>query len=231
MYFVSSYNTPIVAQDGTVCGKVMMELVRTAGEMTRPQEDQEEEEEEESSSVSSVEESDPTSSTSSTASQLSFRLRLISASGLPPALAHFVFCEFSVWDSDQPHLVPSRPKNSNKTTDFVFNYSKDFTMTVTEEFRRFCAEKSISVSVFGHKSKGFFSLREALQDRRRAQVHFLSFHFCQEKEDLFKEYRIFGKKCLFYVIFCLFWVVFRFFSPILSGFGGEFLSLGPWHNL
>ena len=162
-----SYNTPIVAQDGTVCGKLMMELVRTAGEMTRPQE-----EEEESSSVSSLEESDlPTTSSS----QLSFRLRLMSASGLPPALAHFVFCQFSVWDSDQPHLVPSRPKNSNKTTDFVFNYSKDFTMTVTEELRRFCAEKSISVSVFGHKSKGFFSLREALQDRRRAQVHLLSF--------------------------------------------------------
>ena len=154
-----SYNTPIVAQDGTVCGKLMMELVRTTGEMTRPQE----EEEEESSSVSSLEESDlPT-----TSSQLSFRLRLMSASGLPPALAHFVFCQFSVWDSDQPHLVPSRPKNSNKTTDFFFNYSKDFTITVTEEFRRFCAEKSISVSVFGHKSKGFFSLREALQDRRR----------------------------------------------------------------
>ena len=72
--------------------------------------------------------------------------------------------------SEEPHLVPSRPKNSNKTTDFVFNYSKDFSMTVTEEFRRFCGEKSISVSVFGHKSKGFFSLREALQDRRRAQT-------------------------------------------------------------
>ena len=160
---MSSYNTPIVAQDGTVCGKLMMELVRTAGEMTRHQE---EEEEEESSSESSVEETELTEPPG----QLSFRLRLMSASGLPPALAHFVFCQFSVWDSDQPHLVPSRPKNSNKTTDFVFNYSKDFTMTVTEEFRRFCAEKSISVSVFGHKSKGFFSLREALQDRRRAQV-------------------------------------------------------------
>ena len=34
----------------------------------------------------------------------------------------------------------------------------------------FCGEKSLSVSVFGHKSKGFFSLREALQDRRRAQT-------------------------------------------------------------
>ena len=107
--------------------------------------------------MSSVEETELTDPPS----QLSFRLRLMSVSGLPPALAHFVFCQFSVWGSDQPLLVPSRPRNSNKTTDFVFNYSKDFTMTVTEEFRRFCAEKSISVSVFGHKSKGFFSLREA----------------------------------------------------------------------
>ena len=154
-----SYNTPIVAQDGTVSGKLMVELVRTAGEMTRPQE-----EEEESCSLSSSEEGE------SESGQLSFRLRLMTVSGLPPALAHFVFCQFSLWDSAQPHLVPSRPRNSNKTTDFVFNYSKDFTVAVTEEFRRFCGEKSISVSVFGHKSKGFFSLREALQDRRRAQV-------------------------------------------------------------
>ena len=162
--FVFSYNTPIVAQDGTVSGKLMVELVRTAGEMSLPQE---EEEEEESWSESSGEESE---SASQPPGQLSFRLRLLSVSGLPPALAHFVFCQFSVWPSDQPHLVPSRPKSSNKTTDFVFNYSKDFSMEVTEELQRFCAEKSLSVSVFGHKSKGFFSLREALQDRRRAQV-------------------------------------------------------------
>ena len=80
---MSSYNTPIVAQDGTVCGKLMMELVRTAGEMARHQE---EEEEEESSSESSVEETELTEPPG----QLSFRLRLMSASGLPPALAHFV---------------------------------------------------------------------------------------------------------------------------------------------
>ena len=89
---MSSYNTPIVAQDGTVCGKLMMELVRTAGEMARHQE----EEEEESSSESSVEETELTEPPG----QLSFRLRLMSASGLPPALAHFVFCQFSVWDSE-----------------------------------------------------------------------------------------------------------------------------------
>ena len=52
----------------------------------------------------------------------------------------------------------------------MFNFSKDFTVYVTDELRMFCGEKSLSVSVFGHKSKGFFSLREALQDRRRAQV-------------------------------------------------------------
>ena len=83
-----SYNTPIVAQDGTVSGKLMIELLRTSGHMV------EAEQEDENSSVSSsseeVEETDQ---------WLSFRLRLVSVSGLPPSLAHFVFCQFSFWNS------------------------------------------------------------------------------------------------------------------------------------
>ena len=66
----------------------MIELLRTSGHMT------EAEQEDENSSVSSssdeVEETDQ---------RLSFRLRLVSVSGLPPALAHFVFCQFSFWNS------------------------------------------------------------------------------------------------------------------------------------
>ena len=84
-----SYNTPIVAQDGTVSGKLMIELVRTSGHM-----EAEQEKEDESSSVSSSSED-----LSESEQELRFRLRLVSVSGLPPSLAHFVFSQFSFFNS------------------------------------------------------------------------------------------------------------------------------------
>ena len=41
-------------------------------------------------------------------------------------------------------------------------------MNVTDSFRHLCKTGAISVQVFGQKSKGFFSIREALRDRECA---------------------------------------------------------------
>ena len=157
------YNTPIISQDGKVSGKLMLELHRTSGHMDNEDAD--------SNSEILSQSSTTTSNSEETRPSLKFRFSVKSVSGLPQSLAHFVFCQFTF--NDQLVVIPSQPTQTSRnsgTTEFVFNFAKDYTVNVTDNFKTICKTSAISVQVFGQKSKGFFSIREALRDRRRAQT-------------------------------------------------------------
>ena len=163
------YHTPIISQDGRVSGKLLMTIQRISGNM----EAGEDEENTEDGSDEMYESSDEGTEGSDENQQLKFRLSVVSVSGLPPSLAHFVFCQLTFnGDTIVVPPLPRQASSSKKTAavEFMFNFAKEFTMNVTDSFRHLCKTGAISVQVFGQKSKGFFSIREALRDRRRAQT-------------------------------------------------------------
>ena len=101
--------------------------------------------------------------------KIQFRLSIRSVSGLPQSLAHFVFCQLTF--NGETVVIPSLPgQSTTQSAEFTFNFAKDYSISLTDSFRHLCKTGAISVEVFGQKSKGFFSIREALRDKRRAQT-------------------------------------------------------------
>ena len=145
-------------------GKLVMELHKIEGNLDVA----------DSGSMSDIlSESSETNTTTSDESlgTLRFRFNVKSVSGLPQSLAHFVFCQFTF--HDELVVIPSLPRQSARnlgSTEFIFDFQKVITLNVTESVQNMCKTSAISVQVFGQKSKGFFSIREALRDRRRAQT-------------------------------------------------------------
>ena len=101
--------------------------------------------------------------------KIQLRLSVRSVSGLPQSLAHFVFCQLTF--NGDTVVIPSLPgQSTSQSAEFIFNFAKDYSISLTDSFRHLCKSGAISVQVFGQKSKGFFSIREALRDKRRAQT-------------------------------------------------------------
>ncbi|VVC92448.1 unnamed protein product, partial [Leptidea sinapis] len=89
------------------------------------------------------------------------------ATGLPPSLSHFVFCQYAVWggadtvvvpphvaaDTPPAQAAPTSPRHHLLT--FKFDHRRDFAVPLTEEFIEHCAEGALSIEVWGHRSAGF----------------------------------------------------------------------------
>ena len=159
------YNAPILSQDGHLSGKLLVELERIEGSF--PADRVGLCEQSECSSTSGSEEQVP---------NMKFRIQIKSVVGLPPAMAHFVFCQYTFWKDPGIMVVPSLAKSSvvrNKkvdASDFRFSYTRDIEVRVTEEFRDYCDEKALSIEIYGHKSNGFYSSKEAAEQRKKAQT-------------------------------------------------------------
>ena len=142
-------------------GKLVMVLQRLSGELSDEADGEENSEiMSEASSLSSDE----------IEAKIQFRLCVMSVSGLPPSLAHFVFCQLTL--GGDTVVVPSLPRQPGHapSAEFIFNFTKDYSINLTDSFRQLCKSGAISVQLFGQKSRGFFSIREALRDKRRAQT-------------------------------------------------------------
>ncbi|KAJ8950363.1 hypothetical protein NQ314_007900 [Rhamnusium bicolor] len=92
-----NYHTPIISQQGEVAGRLQIELSRVSGSF--PQ-DRISEAASDSSSEYSHEDDDQGNS------QVTVRVHIRQASGLPISLAHFVFCQYSFWNHPDPIVVP-----------------------------------------------------------------------------------------------------------------------------
>lgn len=57
------------------------------------------------------------------------------ATGLPPSLSNYVFCQYSFWNHPDVQVVSADPSN------FTFNHDQDFTIPITEEFIEHCSGK------------------------------------------------------------------------------------------
>ncbi|KAH8259927.1 hypothetical protein KR038_010921, partial [Drosophila bunnanda] len=145
------YHTPIISQQGEVAGRLQVEIERIAGQM--PQ-DRMCESVSESSGDSRDEYDDPVDPTSN---QVTCRVTIKCASGLPLSLSNFVFCQYTFW-GHQEMVVPVINAEStahDQNMVFKFEHTQDFTVTINEEFLEHCIEGALSIEVWGHRSAGF----------------------------------------------------------------------------
>ncbi|XP_076752866.1 kinesin-like protein KIF13A isoform X2 [Xylocopa sonorina] len=152
------YHTPIISQQGEVAGRLQVEISRISGHF--PQ-DRICEAASESSADSTSSEPEDYSGTS----HITCRVTIKQATGLPLSLSHFVFCQYMFCGHPDPIVIPAVDNSEQLTSScqtgqrdslvFKFNYTKDFTVPITEEFIEHCAEGALSIEVWGHRSAGF----------------------------------------------------------------------------
>ncbi|XP_028137555.2 kinesin-like protein KIF13A isoform X1 [Diabrotica virgifera virgifera] len=145
------YHTPIISQQGEVAGRLQVELSRIAGQF--PQDRICEAASDNSSECSHDEDEQGTS-------QVTIRVNIKQASGLPLSLANFVFCQYSFWGHPEAVVVPDNTGNCNgQPTTVKFGHTQDFVVNLSEEFMEHCAEGALSIEVWGNRSSGFSSYK------------------------------------------------------------------------
>ncbi|XP_063616428.1 kinesin-like protein KIF13A [Cydia splendana] len=152
------YHTPIISQQGEVAGRLQVEISRVAGQFPQDRIC-------EAASDSSGDMRDDDDPSDPATQQVTIRVAIKQATGLPPSLSHFVFCQYSllgeavvvaphVGDAAPLPLAPASPRAA-AAPNVHFDHEQDHTLTLTEEFIEHCAEGALSIEVWGHRSAGF----------------------------------------------------------------------------
>lgn len=145
------YHTPIISQQGEVAGRLQVEIARIAGQLPQDRMC-------ESASDSSSDSRDDDYVSDPMANQITCRVTIKQATGLPLSLSNFVFCQYTFWGHQEtvvPVVNSDQNLNQNQNMTFNFDHTKDYTVSITEEFLEHCAEGALSIEVWGHRSVGF----------------------------------------------------------------------------
>ncbi|KFQ03069.1 Kinesin-like KIF13A, partial [Leptosomus discolor] len=154
------YAVPIISQQGEVAGRLHVEVMRVTGSV--PERVAEGDDSSENSSESgSLEVMDSNGEIIHRAKKLSCRVKIKEATGLPPNLSNFVFCQYTFWDQCEstvaaPVVDPDVPSPQSKDAHFTvtFSHCKDYVVNVTEEFLEFISEGALAIEVWGHRCTG-----------------------------------------------------------------------------
>uniref|UniRef100_A0A8C3TU53 Kinesin family member 13A n=1 Tax=Catharus ustulatus TaxID=91951 RepID=A0A8C3TU53_CATUS len=154
------YAVPIISQQGEVAGRLHVEVMRVTGSV--PERVVEGDDSSENSSESgSLEVTDNNGEIIHRAKKLSCRVKIKEATGLPPNLSNFVFCQYTFWDQCEstvaaPVVDPDVPSSQSKDSHFtvIFSHCKDYVVNVTEEFLEFISEGALAIEVWGHRCTG-----------------------------------------------------------------------------
>uniref|UniRef100_T1J0U1 Kinesin-like protein KIF13A n=1 Tax=Strigamia maritima TaxID=126957 RepID=T1J0U1_STRMM len=161
---VLSYHVPIISQQGEVAGRLHVEVCRIAEYFPDRCINYDNE------------------SALSVGSQITCRISIKQAIGLPPSLSNFVFCQYNFWGHSEVTVVPpkidpdySDTSNERDSLSFKFDHTKEFTISATEEFVEHCSDGALSIEVWGHQSAGFGSSRSAVDlDSQLLRSHSLA---------------------------------------------------------
>lgn len=158
------YHTPIISQQGEVAGRLQVEICKTAGQLPQDRMC-------EAASDSSSDCRDDDYLNESTNNQITCRVSIKQAAGLPLSLSNFVFCQYTFWGHQEkvvPVVSSELPVNNQNMT-FNFEHSQDYTVTINEEFLEHCSEGALSIEVWGHRSAGF-SRKEGWEVEQQQQA-------------------------------------------------------------
>uniref|UniRef100_A0A8B9TNN6 Kinesin family member 13A n=1 Tax=Anas platyrhynchos TaxID=8839 RepID=A0A8B9TNN6_ANAPL len=136
------YAVPIISQQGEVAGRLHVEVMRVTGSVPER-----------------VVEGDDSSENSSESGSLEVKIK--EATGLPPNLSNFVFCQYTFWDQcvstvAAPVVDPDVPSPQSKDAHYTvtFSHCQDYVVNVTEEFLEFISEGALAIEVWGHRCTG-----------------------------------------------------------------------------
>lgn len=144
------YHTPIISQQGEVAGRLQLEISRTAGQLPQDRMC-------EAASDSSSDYRDDDYMNDSTNNQVTCRINIKQATGLPLSLSNFVFCQYTFWNHQETvvPVVNSEAPRHNQNMTFNFDHTQEYTVNINEEFLEHCSEGALSIEVWGHRSAGF----------------------------------------------------------------------------
>ncbi|KAG5271532.1 hypothetical protein AALO_G00181060 [Alosa alosa] len=152
------YAVPIISQQGEVAGRLHVEVMRVSGvllERVAGSDDSSE------NSSESYEVMEPNGEMVHMARKLTCRVRIREATGLPPSLSNFVFCQYGFWEQSEPAVAPpvvspDTPTHRHADGQFTvrFDHCKDYVVHVTEEFVEFISEGALAIEVWGHRCAG-----------------------------------------------------------------------------
>ena len=168
------YQTPIISQHGEVAGRLHMEIERISGSL---QCDNKFNGSRDQSFEVGDGNKDQINSDGQQSSSITCRLTIKSATGIPPSLSQFVFCQYMFWGDQElivvpPRINPGAPVGRLKANDpanFSFEHSREIVVQVTEEFMEHCAEGALSIEVYGHKSSVYYNAWEAEEQEAKAR--------------------------------------------------------------
>ncbi|XP_061448853.1 kinesin-like protein KIF13A isoform X3 [Rhineura floridana] len=154
------YAVPIISQQGEVAGRLHVEVMRVTGIV--PERVVEGDDSSENSSESgSLEIMDNNGEIIHRPKNLTCRVKIKEATGLPLNLSNFVFCQYTFWDQCEstvaaPVVDPDVPSPLMKDPEFtvIFCHCKDYVVNVTEEFLEFIADGALAIEVWGHRCAG-----------------------------------------------------------------------------
>uniref|UniRef100_A0A8C3KFF5 Kinesin family member 13A n=1 Tax=Calidris pygmaea TaxID=425635 RepID=A0A8C3KFF5_9CHAR len=141
------YAVPIISQQGEVAGRLHVEVMRVTGSVPER--------------VVEGDDSSENSSESGSLEVMDNNVKIKEATGLPPNLSNFVFCQYTFWDQCMstvaaPVVDPDVPSPQSKDAHFTvtFSHCKDYVVNVTEEFLEFISEGALAIEVWGHRCTG-----------------------------------------------------------------------------
>ncbi|KAK2508828.1 hypothetical protein MC885_021689 [Smutsia gigantea] len=138
------YAVPIVNQKGEVAGRLHVEVMRISGDIGER-------------IAGGDDAADGSFDKETPENKLVCMVKILQATGLPQHLSHFVFCKYSFWDQQEPVIVApevdtsSSPVSKEPQCMVVFDHSKEFSVTVTEDFIEHLSEGALAIEVYGHK--------------------------------------------------------------------------------
>ena len=158
------YSAPVLSQDGKVAGKLLVELTRIKGSFPQDRVGQ-------ANGIAASSSSSTHTSVEESRMPITVRMQVKSVVGLPPALAHFVFCQYSFPGDPDITVIPSLATGvrtvGREAADFTFEYTRDIIRGATEDFLEVCEEQAVAIEVYGHKERGSYTAKEARDQRRK----------------------------------------------------------------
>ncbi|XP_039444480.1 kinesin-like protein KIF13B isoform X3 [Culex pipiens pallens] len=163
------YHTPIISQQGEVAGRLQVEISRVAGQFPQDRVN-------ESASESSQDSHEDDDMCEPASNQVTCRISVKQASGLPLYLSNFVFCQYSFWNHEVA-VVPATNQEvaaHNQNITFKFDHESDYIITVNEEFLEHCSDGALSIEVWGHRSVGFSRAKDWEVEQQQAKARSLA---------------------------------------------------------
>jgi len=141
------YAAPIISQQGEVCGKLMVDIRNIKDEY-------------DSESHSSVD-SEVEEEKFEIGRAIHVQVTINEATGLPPTLCNYVFCQYVLYDQPltvvPPIDIAASANGMPKSNAIQFQHSQVFVLDICDDFLEYISESPLAVEVYGNRSQGYES--------------------------------------------------------------------------